>query len=185
MAYVKAILDILAGSAGVASFPSSAAPANAISLAEVLREVFDQSGKAANKAAEAITNGQTLFTIAGGPIIIDELVSLCVTTNDATASTLQYRSDPTVGTATVFSGASASLANVNAGATVRLQPTALSTAPVVAAHTAGGVQLGSDDPNKITIQAGTIVAVVGVGSTTGTWSHHLRYRPLSRGVTVT
>jgi len=37
MGYVKACLDILAGTAGITTFPAAAAPANAVSLAEVIR----------------------------------------------------------------------------------------------------------------------------------------------------
>jgi hypothetical protein len=39
-------------------------------------------------------------------------------------------------------------------------------------------------PGGIVVPAGTITAVVGVGSTTGTWTHFIRYRPLAKGVTV-
>jgi hypothetical protein len=34
------------------------------------------------------------------------------------------------------------------------------------------------------VQPGTILAVVGVGSTTGTWAHHIRYKPLGTGAQV-
>lgn len=144
----------------------------------------DVGSKVAVKAAAAMVNGQVMFTIAGGPILIEELLSECITTNDGTASTLQYSSTPTVGSAATISGASASLASVAAGATVRLAPTALTTAPVVALAAAGGVQLGTNVANRIVVKAGTLTMVIGVGSTTGTWKHYLRYKPLGTGVTV-
>lgn len=147
--------------------------------------ISDVGEKCVIKAAATMTNNQTMFTIAGGPIMIVELLSECITTNDGTASTLQYRSNPTVGSAATISGASASLASVAAGATVRLAPTALSTAPVVALAAAGGAQIGTNVANRITVQPGTIQMVIGVGSTTGTWKHFLRYQPLGTGVTVT
>jgi hypothetical protein len=140
--------------------------------------------RAVIKAAAVMVNGDTVFTIAGGPIQIQDLLSECITANNGTASTMQWQSVPTVGSAATISGASGSLASVAAGATVRLAPTALTTAPVIALAAAGGVQLGTNVGNYITIQPGTLKLVIGVGSTTGTWKHYLRYRPLSTGVTV-
>lgn len=136
--------------------------------------------------AKVMVNGDTIFTITGGPIMIEELLSVCQTANNATASTLQYRSNPNGGaTATTISGASATLANAASRATVRLHPTALSTAPAVIAAAAGGASLGLNVSNRVIVQDGTISIVVGVGSTTGKWKHYLRYRPLSPTVLVT
>ena len=147
--------------------------------------MLDQSDGSVTGSTLVMINGATLFTITGGPIAILDLVSLCVTANDVTASTMQYQSVPTVGTATTFSGASASLASATAGTTVRLAPTALSTAPTIVAASAGGTQLGTNVANTIVVTAGTIKIVIGVGSTTGTWKHFLWYRPLGQGITVT
>lgn len=146
--------------------------------------VLDHAEKSVVKGAAVMANNQVAFTIAGGPIQILELLSECITDNDATASTLQWRSNPTVGTATTISGATSTLASIVAGATIQLAPTALSTAPVIALAAAGGVQLGTNVANRITVQPGTIQMVIGVGSTTGTWKHFLRYKPLGTGVTV-
>lgn len=137
-----------------------------------------------SSATAVMVNGNTVFTISNGPIVIVDLISECITTNDATASTMQWQSAPTVGSAATISGASAALTSVAAGATVRLAPTALSTAPVVALAAAGGVQLGTNVANRITVQPGTLKLVIGVGSTTGTWKHFLRYIPLTTTVTV-
>lgn len=146
---------------------------------------IDVGEKAVVKAAAVMTNNQVAFTITGGSIQIIELLSECITANDTTASTLQWRSNPTVGTQTTISGATTTLASIAAGATIRLAPTALSTAPVIALAAAGGVQLGTNVANRITVNAGTIQMVIGVGSTTGTWKHYLRYKPLGTGITVT
>lgn len=132
------------------------------------------------KAAAVIVNGDTLFTVTGGPIKLEALVSICVTGNDATASTLQYSATPTVGSAQTISGASASLASALAGASVTLAGTALATAALLNAN---GPNLIAN-PGTIVVPAGTIKAVVGVGSTTGTWRHYIRYSPLAAGVTV-
>lgn len=49
MQYVKQIVNILVGAAGVVTFPAEAAPANAVSLAEVLRAIHsDVTGLAGN-----------------------------------------------------------------------------------------------------------------------------------------
>jgi len=126
-----------------------------------------------------MSNALTIFTIAGGPIEIVNLISFSSTINDATASTLQYSTDPTVGAATTISGASASLANAAAGTFINITGT-LANAPVVTTNGTAISQAG-----RIVVPAGIITLVVGVGSTTGKWQHNLRYVPLDRGVTVT
>ena len=137
-------------------------------------------------SAKVMVNGDTIFTIKNGPILIQELLSVCQTANNATASTLQYKSNPNGGaTAATISGASASLANAASRACVRLHPTALTTAPAVIAASAGGASLGVNVGNRVIVQDGTISIVIGVGSTTGKWKHYLRYRPLGPNVTVT
>lgn len=130
--------------------------------------------------AAVMTNGLAAFTIAGGPIQILGLVSICDTANSATASTLQWESLGTLGATTqTISGASASLASATAGTSVVLQGTSLTTAPVI--NTTGA---GLAETTGIVVPAGTLNLVIGVGSTTGTWTHYLRYKPLSADVTV-
>jgi len=136
-------------------------------------------------STKVMVNADIVFTIANGPIQILELLSEIITANDATASTMQWQSVPTVGSAATISGATTTLASIAAGATVRVAPTALSTAPVIALAAAGGAQLGTNVANRIIVNAGTLKLVIGVGSTTGTWRHFLRYIPLNPLVTVT
>ena len=157
------------------------APGTTKSLAAYAKGSIDVQEKVARAGTAVMVNGNTLFTIAGGPIEIMSLVSVCATANDATASTLQYSVTPTVGAAQTISGASASLANAAAGASVTLAGTALATA---ALYNANGPNLIAN-PGTIYAPAGTITAVIGIGSTTGTWTHYLRYKPLATGVTVT
>jgi hypothetical protein len=130
-------------------------------------------------ATKVIVNGDVLFTATGAVEIIN-LYSECVTLNDATASTLQYSITPTSGSATTISAASASLANAAAGTIVVLSGATLATAPVV---TAGGIGLGTAATGVI-FKAGAMTAVVGTGSTTGTWRHIIRYRPLEANAIV-
>lgn len=182
----KNVVDTVTGSTWFAAFEDGAAGqsysgGSAAALAsDDVSAIITVQEKVVNKAAATITNGQTLFTVAGGPIMVIGLTSICVTTNDATASTLQYNATPTVGSATTISGASASLANAAAGASVTLAGTALATAALLSA---GGPNLIAN-PGTIMVPAGVITAVVAIGSTTGTWTHYLRYRPLATGVTV-
>lgn len=132
------------------------------------------------KSAAVMTNGLTLFTVANAPILIFGLVSLCVTANNGTASTLQYSITPTTGAgAQTISAASASLASAAAGASVSLIGTALDTAALLSAN---GPNIGTTAP--IFCPIGTLTAVIGVGSTTGTWEHHIYYWALGNGAIV-
>lgn len=142
--------------------------------------MYDAQDKMLMQVAAVMVNGTTVFTITGGPIQIISIGALCVTANDATATTLQYSADGTDGAATTITGASASLANAAAGAMVVSVPGTLATAPAVYAN---GV--GIAGTVGIIVPAGIITTVVGVGSTTGTWRQFIRYRPLASGVTVT
>ena len=145
---------------------------------------FILTGAAVTAASAVITNGDTIFTIAGGPIAILQLQSVCIATNSGTGCTIQYQSAPTVGTATTFSGASASMTSMVAGATVTLNHTALSTAPDIVLANAGGMPLGANVANQIIVQAGTIKLVVGSGPSVGTFKHYIAYYALAPGVTV-
>jgi hypothetical protein len=139
--------------------------------------IYNGASKTSNTSVAAVmVTGTTIFTVAGGPIFIDELISLCLTPNDATASTLQWSADGTVGAATTFTGASASLASAIAGTMAVCNFTALSTAPdlIVA-----GVGLASVKTRGIIVPAGIITTTIAVGSTTGTWNHFRRWRPMA------
>ena len=45
MQYVKQIVNILAGAAGITTMPAAAAPANAVSLAEMIRAIYDDTNE--------------------------------------------------------------------------------------------------------------------------------------------
>lgn len=138
-------------------------------------------------AAAVMVNATSTFTIAGGPIQVISLISECVTVDDTTASTLQWQHNPTVGSAKTISAASGSLAaaGTGAGATVTLNQTSLATAPDIVTAANGGVAIGANVANQMILTAGVVKMVIGVGSTTGTWKHYLRYRPMGTNVTVT
>lgn len=183
---------------GVATWPTAAAYANNVSIAEVLGYVqdgvrrgtgttlpantslADYAEAVSTTAAAVIANGTaTIFTVAGGPIEVQNIMSVCVTANDGTATTLKYTADPTDGTATDLCAASASLASATAGTIVNITGT-LANAAVVTAQGTAIAQAG-----RVVVPAGVIQAITATGPTTGTWTHHLRYKPLAKGVTVT
>lgn len=139
------------------------------------------TGFAISALTQVMTNGDTIFTVGGAPIMLLGLWSLCVTTNNGTASTLQYSITPTTGAgAQTISAASASLASAAAGASVALIGTALTTAALLNAN---GPNLGMTAP--IFCPIGAIKLVIGTGATTGTWQHYLYYRALGNSVTIT
>lgn len=142
---------------------------------------MDASDKGLISAAAAtLVNGTTVFTVAGGPIAILQIGAVCITANDATASTVKYQADGTDGAATDLCAASATLANAAAGTIVAAVPGTTATAAAIYTN---GVGIGATVP--LIVPAGIITIVVAVGSTTGTWKHFLRYRPMGVGITVT
>ena len=134
----------------------------------------------AQTTAKVMVTGDTIFTITGD-IKILSLYSRCVTVNNGTASTLQYQVNPTAGTITTITGASASLASCAANSLVILNGTALSTAPDLVVENVGLMNVST---RGILVPAGTIKTVIAVGSTTGTWQHFIEYTPLNVGATV-
>ena len=140
----------------------------------MITQIYAEHEHSIWKPAATMVNGTTVWTVSGGPIQIISIGALCVTANNATASTLQYSADGTDGAATTITGASASLANAAAGTLVVSVAGTLATAPAVYAN---GV--GIAGTVGIIVPAGIITTVVGVGSTTGTWRQFIRYRPLT------
>lgn len=129
--------------------------------------------------ASTMVNATTIFNVVGGPIIIEQIISVCITSNDATASTLQFSADGTNGGAVAISAASASLANAAAGTIVATVPGTLATAPAVYAN---GIGILGALAGGIVVPAGTITTTLGVDSTTGTWQHIIRFVSLGGNV---
>jgi hypothetical protein len=135
---------------------------------------------AKSPTAKVMTNGDTVFTVLGGDILVFGIASECYTANNATASTLQYSVTNANGTTTI-SGASASLANAAIGVSVLAQLGALANAPTVTS--ASGV--GVFPWGAVRIPSGsTVKLVVGVGTTVGTWKHYLAYKAFESGANV-
>lgn len=132
--------------------------------------------------------GTTIFTVTGGPILIEYLSVEITTTIGATACTMQFATTDTVSSTTqVISAASADTQGKVAGIIVALDPVALSTAPVISAT--GGSALGNPAAGNaklggISMQPGTC-GLITSGSPTGNIKYHLLYKQLSPHSTVT
>ena len=136
-----------------------------------------------NTNSAVMSNGLTIFNVVGDVQILS-LVSECYTSNNATASTLQYSFTSSNTTAATLSGASSSLASLTAGYAIGLQAaSALTTAPLISSNNAGAVL--NTNPRGIRLPTGTIKLVIGVGSTTGTWRHYIRWEPLEQDAYIT
>lgn len=66
MQYIKQLLNVLIGSAGIAAFPSEAAPANAVSLAEVIRAIHVDVTGLNGSAMVGTNNANTTVPDAAG-----------------------------------------------------------------------------------------------------------------------
>lgn len=111
----ESLVDVLYGANGIATFPAAAAPANGVSMAEVLRSVYDRQfgdgtnsntnsllGKKVTRAAADIINGATtaVFTVTGTILLTGLTGLVSVAAVDAGASNLKFQSNPTTGTTT-------------------------------------------------------------------------------------
>jgi len=133
-----------------------------------------------NTTAKVMVNGDVIFNVVGD-VFVRSVYSECYSANNVTASTLQYSATANA-TTTTISGASPSLASAAVGQTVVIQPTALATAPILTAASGVGLNILGEIRLVDTTQ---IKTVVGVGSTTGTWKHYVRYEPLEPGAYIT
>jgi hypothetical protein len=183
----KAVVDTVTGSTWYASFFDGAAGVlvnggSSVSLGGAASVAA--GGEQLSKTSAAImSNALTLFTVSGAPIEIVGLVSLCITPNGATASTVAYNSVPTVGTSTVIASACTTIASAPAGASITATGNAVAGSAQAAIYNANGPGfLGI--PGGVFAPVGTITITVAVGSTTGTWQHFLRWKPMGVGASV-
>lgn len=191
------LYGVLAGATGIVTWPTPATYATTVSMAAVLAYIqnavrngtgtalptntslFDMTERCVTTATAVIAaSTATLFTIAGGPILITNLIGVCVTTNDSTATLLKFTAAPTAGSATDLCAASASLGGAAAGTIVNITGT-LANQPVISANGTAISQATS-----VVVPAGVIQSITSGGVTTGTWYFAMRYKPLRPGVTV-
>lgn len=170
-------------------FDSSAVTSNADgSILERLEEVSTVY-RTVVSTAQVLTTGATIFTVAGGPIIVWDILSYCTVVMEATAFTLRWAADgsATNQTSTTFTGASGALTSFAVGGVVYCDFTALTTAPVITQTT--GVALRGPTTSTgggVYVPAGVITTTVTNGpSTTGMLQHYLRWSAMAPGVTVT
>ena len=136
----------------------------------------------ATTSAAVMTNGLVIFNVVGDVQILS-LVSECYTANGATASTLRYNVTASNSTSATISAASTSLANLTAGYAVALTAASgLAETPTISSNNAGVVL--NTASRGVRIPSGTINLIIGVGSTTGTWAHYIKYEPLHNGAIV-
>ena len=98
--YIKGIVDMLAGTAGLTTFPPAAAAANAVSIAEVLRYVSEyQSPRMAIKAYADLTGYDTAaaFTVTGDVLVrVFGVVGVTPITSTSGTTTLSVGTTETV-----------------------------------------------------------------------------------------
>lgn len=110
----ESLVDVLYAANGIVTFPAAAAPANGISIAEVIRYIADRQigdgtntavntvfgKKVSDVAADLLDSVQNaLFTISGGRVLLTALYAeISVAAVDAGANATKFISNPTVGT---------------------------------------------------------------------------------------
>ncbi len=137
-----------------------------------------------NKSAQALpqTATATLFTVAGGRVVVTSLAGTVSTVFGAGAVTLALGTAPTVGTASTvgIAAATASMANREVGTHFWLPPIAGGVLLSGANAGAAAQLLGG---SAYVVSAGTITWTTGA-STTGAVSWALTYIPLDTGASV-
>lgn len=135
----------------------------------------------AKTTAKVMVTGDIIFNVIGD-VLIYSLLSECYTANNATASTLQYTgTNNTTAVTGNISAASASLASAVPGTSALALLGAVTNAPALT----NGSGIGSFPWGAIRVPGNSsIKTVIGVGSTTGTWKHYIRWEPLEDGAIV-
>lgn len=82
MQYVKQIVNILAGAAGITTMPASAAPANNVSIAEMIRAIYDDTNELQSDDVPTLIGNLNdlsttdLATAADNPLKVDTIPEL-------------------------------------------------------------------------------------------------------------
>lgn len=133
------------------------------------------------------TTTSTLYTVAGGAVLVTSLLGLCTTVCSATATTLAIGTAPTVGTAATGGLASAvAVTSTEKGTWVGLGATA-GAALIVGGANGAGASAGfgqlAGPPSPVAVSAGTITLTTSA-TNTGAFSWYLTYIPLDTGASV-
>ena len=180
VAYVGGLLNTMGAPTATEVFT----PGSASSIIAYLKGIIDTADRCAvSSVTGVLTTGTTIFTIAGGPIELLYIMSMCTTGGDSTAATLLYTTTPTGLSAVPISTASGSVANAPVNATITYAGTGSAAA---CSYNAGGTFLlvSTVAGSAVIIPPGVIKITIGSGPTvTGTWSHYIKYRAMGPGVT--
>lgn len=124
---------------------------------------------------------QTLFTIAGGRIRLLGLVARVTTALGATATTVNFNTNPTTGADTAISAASVDIQSAPIGA--KLSITGVVGDATVFVTTGGAIK---DMVTPLDIDIGTIELIIASGGdATGKLAVEIVYEPLTAGATLT
>ena len=160
-------------------------PGTTKSLVAYIKGLLDTAPKTAQSSVTGVlTTGTTIFTVAGGPIQLLWIMSMCTVGADSTAATLLYTTIPTGLSAVPISTACGSIANAPVNATITYAGTGSAAACV---YNSGGTSLSVSTVagSAVIMPPGVINITIGSGPTvTGHWSHYIYYRPMGSGVTV-
>ena len=206
MAYVKQLVtmigpaaadtDTLAGAlygtAGIATFPAAADPANAVSVAEVIRSIHERVSAGAasitanpvlglkvNKTAATLpaTTTQNIFTVSGGRVLVTSLTGEVTTVVQAQACNLSVNHVTTVGGDIVL----ASVVDINADEAGTLY-VAEGDGTALVPQSSGAV-LWSSGSGPMILAEGTI-NIQTSATNTGASAWELWYWPLDTGAAV-
>lgn len=142
-------------------------------------------GYQVTKAAQTLpqTATSTLFTVAGGRVVITSLMGTVSTVIGAGAVTMSIGVAPTVGTANTagIAALTTTLANKEVGTHFWLPPVA-GAALLFGTNAGNAAQLLGG--NAYVVSAGTITWTTAAASTTGAVSWALTYIPIDNGASV-
>ena len=144
-----------------------------------LERTFNTS---ANNTSLNATGNSVLFTVSGGPILMLDLLTVCVNTGTGSSSTLAYGVVPTSGASnTVIASTTTAVTSIANGTTFNL-PATFGTGNVIV--TVGGCAASLVPASGIIVPQGNIVATVGVAAIAGVFQHLIRYKPLSNASAI-
>lgn len=158
---------------------------NSYTTVHQLGTVIHDGERCISKVLTGFTNGnQGLFTVAGGPIKLIEIVAYVTTEIGGEGNLMNYNINPTTPATDTAFGTDGTAVETNAAAVGSL----LTWDGVVANDlvlTANGVALGCNPNSGLIIPPGGIeLATANDGTVSGAVTVYLRYKPLAAGVTV-
>jgi hypothetical protein len=177
-------LDILTGASGANLLTATQASIDAIEAdTAAMQPVAEYS---ASKVLTTIANGNNnLFTVAGGPVKIIEIVGYVTTQIEAKSCLINYNFDPTVPSSDTPFGTDGTALEINGDAVGALY-TWNGTVAADLVATDNGVALGCATTSGIIVPAGSLeLAAVVSTSATGAITFYVRYIPLASGATMT